>query len=111
MLMGEMTSNFSLTKKDLSSFTWFVLVLFVQKIPINEPLFTKNFLYCDFFKFCKLFSQTLDEVQGEVLKYVTVIATPLVLQGEDHPPTWTHAFADFFSVIYFTNFSVICVIP
>lgn len=38
--------------------------------------------------------QTLDEVQGEVLKYVTVIATPLVLQGVDHPPTWTHAFTD-----------------
>lgn len=38
--------------------------------------------------------QTLDEVQGEVLKYVTVIATPLVLQGLEHPPTWTHAFRD-----------------
>ncbi|KAJ6647712.1 Voltage-dependent calcium channel subunit alpha-2/delta-3, partial [Pseudolycoriella hygida] len=41
--------------------------------------------------------QTLDEVQGEVLKYVTVIATPLVLQGKEHPPTWTHAFKDYFS--------------
>lgn len=39
-------------------------------------------------------------MQGEVLKYVTVIATPLVLQGDDHPPTWTHAFKDYFSVIY-----------
>lgn len=38
--------------------------------------------------------QTLDQVQSEVLKYVTVIATPLVLQGVDHPPTWTHAFQD-----------------
>lgn len=38
--------------------------------------------------------QTLDEVQGEVLKYVSVIATPLVLQNVDHPPTWTHAFRD-----------------
>lgn len=38
--------------------------------------------------------QTLDEVQGEVLKYVNVIATPLVLQGVEHPPTWTHAFTD-----------------
>ncbi|XP_055682880.1 voltage-dependent calcium channel subunit alpha-2/delta-3 [Lutzomyia longipalpis] len=38
--------------------------------------------------------QTLDQVQEEVLKYVTVIATPLVLQGIEHPPTWTHAFAD-----------------
>lgn len=38
--------------------------------------------------------QSLDEVQEEVLKYVTVIATPLVLQGVEHPPTWTHAFTD-----------------
>ncbi|XP_037958547.1 voltage-dependent calcium channel subunit alpha-2/delta-3 [Teleopsis dalmanni] len=38
--------------------------------------------------------QTLDEVHEEVLKYVDVIATPLVLQDEEHPPTWTHAFTD-----------------
>ncbi|XP_030376767.1 voltage-dependent calcium channel subunit alpha-2/delta-3 [Scaptodrosophila lebanonensis] len=38
--------------------------------------------------------QTLDEVHEEVLKYVDVIATPLVLQEEQHPPTWTHAFTD-----------------
>ncbi|KAH8279880.1 hypothetical protein KR054_009426 [Drosophila jambulina] len=38
--------------------------------------------------------QTLDEVHEEVLKYVDVIATPLVLQNEEHPPTWTHAFTD-----------------
>lgn len=38
--------------------------------------------------------ETLDQVQSEVLKYVSVIATPLVLQGVDHPPTWTHAFRD-----------------
>lgn len=37
-------------------------------------------------------------MQGEVLKYVNVIATPLVLQEEQHPPTWTHAFKDYFSV-------------
>lgn len=37
---------------------------------------------------------TLDAVQREVLKYVSVIATPLVLQNVDHPPTWTHAFKD-----------------
>lgn len=55
---------------------------------------------CTNFPFHCTFSQTLDEVQGEVLKYVTVIATPLVLQGDDHPPTWTHAFKDYFSVIY-----------
>lgn len=38
--------------------------------------------------------QTLDEVHEEVLKYVDVIATPLVLQDKEHPPTWTHAFTD-----------------
>lgn len=38
--------------------------------------------------------QTLDEVQEETIKYVDVIATPLVLQDVDHPPTWTHAFTD-----------------
>ena len=36
--------------------------------------------------------QTLDEIAGEVLKYVNVIAAPLVLQKDDHPPTWTHAY-------------------
>lgn len=38
--------------------------------------------------------QTLDEVQEKVLDYVSTIALPLVLQGEKHPPTWTHAFKD-----------------
>ena len=38
--------------------------------------------------------QSLDEVAEEVLKYVNVIAAPLVLQKKDHPPTWTHAFPD-----------------
>lgn len=38
--------------------------------------------------------QTLDEVQEEALKYVDVIATPLVLQDVEHPPTWTHSFTD-----------------
>lgn len=38
--------------------------------------------------------QSLDEIQEEVLKYVSVIALPLVLQANDHPPTWTHAFKD-----------------
>lgn len=38
--------------------------------------------------------QTLDEIQEEVLKYVSVVALPLVLQEEAHPPTWTHAFKD-----------------
>ena len=37
---------------------------------------------------------SLDQVQEEVLQYVSVIAGPLVLQGVEHPPTWTHAFTD-----------------
>lgn len=40
--------------------------------------------------------QSIDEVAEEVLKYVNVIAGPLVLQEEEHPPTWTHAFKDYF---------------
>jgi voltage-dependent calcium channel alpha-2/delta-4 len=38
--------------------------------------------------------QSLDEVAEEVLKYVNVIAAPLVLQKVEHPPTWTHAYID-----------------
>lgn len=40
--------------------------------------------------------QSIDEVAEEVLRYVNVIAQPLVLQEDLHPPTWTHAFKDFF---------------
>ncbi|KAK6642465.1 hypothetical protein RUM43_003967 [Polyplax serrata] len=36
----------------------------------------------------------LDEVHDQVLKYIPVIARPLVLQGTQHPVIWTHAFAD-----------------
>lgn len=38
--------------------------------------------------------QSVDEVAEEVLKYVNVIAAPLVLQKKEHPPTWTHAYID-----------------
>lgn len=38
--------------------------------------------------------QSLDEVAEGVLKYVNVIAAPLVLQREERPPTWTHAYID-----------------
>lgn len=38
--------------------------------------------------------QSLDEVAEGVLKYVNVIAAPLVLQRVEHPPTWTHAYID-----------------
>lgn len=49
--------------------------------------------------------QSVDEVAEEVLKYVNVIAAPLVLQKEEHPPTWTHAYIDQSSLVDKSNVS------
>lgn len=38
--------------------------------------------------------QTLDEVREQVLKYISIVARPLVLQSVVHPIVWTHAYAD-----------------
>ncbi|XP_011305920.1 voltage-dependent calcium channel subunit alpha-2/delta-3 isoform X2 [Fopius arisanus] len=35
-----------------------------------------------------------EEAQEQVLKYIPVVARPLVLQGKYHPIIWTHAYAD-----------------
>ncbi|XP_053615733.1 voltage-dependent calcium channel subunit alpha-2/delta-4 isoform X2 [Plodia interpunctella] len=37
---------------------------------------------------------SVEEVQQQVLKYINVIARPMILEGEDPPPTWTHANID-----------------
>ncbi|XP_015127549.1 voltage-dependent calcium channel subunit alpha-2/delta-3 isoform X1 [Diachasma alloeum] len=37
---------------------------------------------------------TQEEAQEQVLKYIPVVARPLVLQGKEHPIIWTHAYAD-----------------
>ncbi|RZC35512.1 Cache 1 and/or VGCC alpha2 domain containing protein [Asbolus verrucosus] len=38
--------------------------------------------------------QALEQVQVSVLKYINVIARPLVLQDKQRPISWTHAYAD-----------------
>lgn len=38
---------------------------------------------------------SVEEVQQQVLKYINVIARPMILAGEEPPPTWTHANIDY----------------
>ncbi|XP_059474335.1 voltage-dependent calcium channel subunit alpha-2/delta-3-like isoform X2 [Neocloeon triangulifer] len=39
--------------------------------------------------------QSLEEVREEALRYLNVIARPMVLQGDQHPVVWSHAYVDF----------------
>ncbi|XP_045495247.1 voltage-dependent calcium channel subunit alpha-2/delta-3 [Colias croceus] len=38
---------------------------------------------------------SVEEVQQQVLKYINVIARPMILAGDEPPPTWTHANIDY----------------
>jgi hypothetical protein len=51
--------------------------------------------------------QSLEEVREEALRYMNVIARPMVLQGDQHPIVWSHAYADF-QVTFITFRSTDC---
>lgn len=44
---------------------------------------------------------SIEEVQQQVLKYINVIARPMILAKEEPPPTWTHANIDYTVIKYF----------
>lgn len=37
---------------------------------------------------------SVEEVQQQVLKYINVIARPMILENKEPPATWTHANID-----------------
>lgn len=53
---------------------------------------------------------SVEEVQQQVLKYINVIARPMILDSSEPPPTWTHANIDY-TVSYFTHLSSKCYLP
>lgn len=63
-----------------------------SNIPITEYLFLNNyFIFPGYF----VHIHSIEEVQQQVLKYINVIARPMILAKEDPPPTWTHANIDY----------------
>ena len=50
---------------------------------------------------------TLAEVKEQVLKYIPVMARPLVLLRETHPVRWTGVYADIEVGIYYIKHRVI----
>ena len=45
---------------------------------------------------------TLGEVKEQVLKYIPVMARPMVMYRDKHPIVWTGVYADIEVIIYFS---------
>jgi hypothetical protein len=59
---------------------------------VNVIVIFKQYLFYIIGSFAHVHSK--DEVLESVLKYIAILARPLVLQAEKHPVTWSHTFMD-----------------